>query len=146
MLDDSVEMTTTDTLKNQMRQLFSPDESLPVYHQVTCQKQVGGTDCGLFAIANAMEVLTGNDVGHVVFDQTMMRKHLATCFENGKIHPFPKYRVNCNSTKSRAKPSNSDSDWKSPRHVASPLMLGGALKANEVSETSVACEAREASF
>ena len=98
-----------------MRQLFSPDEGLPVYHQVTCQKQTGGTDCGLFAIANAMEVLMGNDIGQVVFDQTMMRKHLATCFENGKMHPFPKYRVNCNSTKSLTRPSKSDSDWKSPR-------------------------------
>lgn len=110
-------MTPTDELKHQIKQLFSrpTDESPPTYQQIDCQKQVGGTDCGLFAIANAMEVLAGNDVSQVVFDQTMMRKHLASCFENNKMTPFPKYRVNRSPNEPNTKCKQSDSEWKSPR-------------------------------
>ena len=90
---DSLQMNVTESLKKQMRQLFSPDDSLPPFKIMNCQQQDGSTDCGLFAIANAVEVAAGNDPEKVIFDQTAMRPHLMSCLESEKLEPFPKYRL-----------------------------------------------------
>ena len=47
------------------------------------------TFCGLFSIANAIEVCEGNDAAKLKFNLGKMRKHLADCFTN-KLLPFPK--------------------------------------------------------
>ena len=48
---DSLGMQPTDAIKDQMKQLFSADDSLPAYKIAKCQKQIGFHDCGVFAIA-----------------------------------------------------------------------------------------------
>ena len=53
------------------------------------QQQRGVTDCGLFAIAFAFHLASGNDVSTLMFDQKLMRKHLLNCFEKKKLLPFP---------------------------------------------------------
>ena len=109
-------MEPTEVLKKQMRMLFSPDDALPSYQQMKTQKQVGGKDCGLFTIANALEVLGGNDVSQVIFDQSKMRKHLISCFENGKISPFPKYKISRSSNSNQeTKQPAPDAEWQFPR-------------------------------
>ena len=97
-----------------MKQLFSADDSLPPYKVAKCQKQVGAHDCGLFAIANAVEILTNHHVENVIFDQTKMRNHLVTCFEEGKLTPFPKYGTTPNKENRKERLAD-DSDWKIPR-------------------------------
>ena len=62
-------MQPTDTIKQQMKQLFSADNSLPAYKLGICQKQVGSHDCGVFAIANAVELLINNQIENVIVDQ-----------------------------------------------------------------------------
>ena len=37
------------------------------------QKQVGGKDCGLFAIAVATAILFGKNITNTIFDQQKMR-------------------------------------------------------------------------
>jgi hypothetical protein len=87
----------------------------PAFKIMNCQKQEGGTDCGLFAIANAVEVVAGKNPENVIFDQTAMRQHLKSCFEIGKLEPFPKYRVQLDES-SKSKPKISpESDWVIPR-------------------------------
>lgn len=54
------------------------------------QIQTGSVDCGLFAIAFAYELASGKQVlKEVCFDQTKMRSHLLSCFENGELTAFP---------------------------------------------------------
>ena len=55
------------------------------------QMQYGADDCGLFAIANALELASGTtDFSQVKFDQSAMRHHLIQCFENGVLTAFPR--------------------------------------------------------
>lgn len=55
---------------------------------VTFQKQVGGTDCGLFAIAAATQILSLNSPTFH-FCQDQMRSHAFTCYEMKKFSCFP---------------------------------------------------------
>ena len=70
---DGLDISPTDILVKQITQLFSPDESPPVYQQYTCHKQHGNTDCGIFAIAYGIDVLLGNEPHQIVYDQSKMR-------------------------------------------------------------------------
>ena len=59
---------------------------MPNLEQITCYKQVGCTDCGLFAIAYAVDILNANNVYDLIFDQIKMRKQLIACLNNEKSH------------------------------------------------------------
>ena len=82
---DSLNTTPTEATLNAIRQLYSPDESMPPFVQHKCHKQVGGTDCGVFAVAYAVDLLLGNDPSTIKYDQSKMRDHLMSCLENGKF-------------------------------------------------------------
>ena len=113
---DSLNMHPTNLLLKQMTQLFSPDDALPVYKQHECHKQVGGTDCGVFAIAYAVDALRGNEPQNIRYNQSKMRDHLIHCFETGKITSFPKYETG--DDKNVTISSNKDtegSSWLSPK-------------------------------
>ena len=45
-----------------------------------CQKQKGGVDYGLFAVANATTLASGIDPCNIQFYQELMRNHLLKCF------------------------------------------------------------------
>ena len=53
------------------------------------QWQSGTSDCGLFALAFATSVCTGQDPTTTLYDQTQMRSHLLSCLGEQKITPFP---------------------------------------------------------
>lgn len=53
------------------------------------QKQVGGTDCGLFAIAVITAISYDEDPSKLHFIQEEMRSHLLNCFKNNVLTPFP---------------------------------------------------------
>ena len=57
------------------------------------QKQRGGTDCGLFAIAAATSICYGRDPSTLHFDHHAMRRHLYNCLVKGHIDPFPSRQV-----------------------------------------------------
>lgn len=59
--------------------------------QEEVQLQKGGTDCGLFAIANLIEVLYGSDPTMVTFKEGLvMRQHYYDCLDNQYWLPFPR--------------------------------------------------------
>lgn len=60
---------------------------LPVQMAET-QKQDGGCDCGLFAIAVATALAFHQDAKTLTFEQTLMRPHLIQCFEKRELTPF----------------------------------------------------------
>ena len=49
------------------------------------QQQVGGKDCGLFAVAFATELANGGDPVKVQYDQCAMREHYYSCLEGGEL-------------------------------------------------------------
>ena len=59
---DSLNLQTIDFLLNQIRQLFSCNNSLPNFEQIKCDEQVGSRNCGLFAIAYAADILNANNI------------------------------------------------------------------------------------
>ena len=114
---DSLNMTPTNILLKQISQLFSPDDTVPPYVQHKCYKQVGSTDCGIFAIAFAIDLLHGNEPHKVVYEQRRMREHLVKCYEVGKLSPFPKYRANDQTADvvSKNDPKPSEDTWSTPK-------------------------------
>ena len=58
---------------------------------VDVQVQSGFTDCGLFAIAMAIDLCARVDPYERCYSQSLMRQHLTDCFENGDncIEAFP---------------------------------------------------------
>ena len=89
---DSLNLQPTDFLLNQIRQLFSYDNSMPNFEQIKCYEQVESTDCGLLAIAYGADILNGNNVYDLICNQTKMREHLIACFEQRKVTTFPLYK------------------------------------------------------
>ena len=117
---DSLQMKPTESLLRQINQLFSPDDAMPAIKEMACHKQLGGADCGVFAIAYAVDILEGNNPEHIRYEQTKMRKHLVQCLETGKFTPFPKYRnpdVERSTLSSAASSSSQDQSdtWITPK-------------------------------
>ena len=53
------------------------------------EKQSNRSDCGVLAIAYAVNICRGMDPCTVRFDHSKIRPHLATCLENCQVSPFP---------------------------------------------------------
>ena len=73
----------------QIAKIYSTAKSILQLNRLSVQQQAGIHDCGIFAIAYAVETCHRNDVQKTVFDQKLMRKHLHDCFNNGILTPFP---------------------------------------------------------
>ena len=58
-----------------------------------CHQQNGSIDCGLFALAFASILASGNHPSSYYLQQKFLRKHLHTCIENGCFKAFPTARV-----------------------------------------------------
>ena len=113
----SPNLQPTDFLLNQIRQIFSCDNSVPNFEQIKCYEQVRSTDCGLFAIAYVKGILNGNNVYDLIYDQTKMREHLIACFEQRKITTFPLYEKR--NTEKVVTYKETSSPWNKPRRSAS---------------------------
>ena len=56
------------------------------------QEQIGGSDCGLFAIAFAVALVNSQDPAALTFDQEAMRKHHRLYRQRKQLKPFPTTR------------------------------------------------------
>jgi hypothetical protein len=76
----------------QLSQIYSHGKKRLLVKIPEIHKQTNSIDCGLYAIANAVEYcLTGYTGGlHIKFDQKYMRDHLISCLEKNQFRPFPK--------------------------------------------------------
>ena len=52
-------------------------------------KQTNHSDCGLYAIAFAVDLCSGQDVCKRNFSAVLMRPHLLNCLQNRRFTPFP---------------------------------------------------------
>lgn len=53
------------------------------------QRQSGGSDCGLFALAFATTLCFGENPETISYTQSAMREHLLSCIEKGQLLKFP---------------------------------------------------------
>ncbi|XP_078610884.1 polycystin-1-like protein 2 [Branchiostoma floridae x Branchiostoma japonicum] len=93
-LYDSLGVAMTPSLQIQLYQSYAAfaDQKRNVLTVILpdVQRQENIFDCGLFAIAWAVDIAEGQDVSRVVYDVRKMRSHLETCFKLGKLTPFPR--------------------------------------------------------
>lgn len=76
-------------LKRQVAVILQTPHTAFELRHVDVQRQVGGADCGLYAIAFATALCFGLDPHSCSFKQAQMRSHLGMCFENQRMSPFP---------------------------------------------------------
>ena len=88
-LRSSLSRITKKCMKSLYR-LFVDETGKLVVSIVPVQKQNGGYNCGLFAIAFAAAILDGKSPEDEYFDVSKMRHHLIYCLVNETLIPFPK--------------------------------------------------------
>jgi hypothetical protein len=146
----------SDDLRRQLTEIYSPDGRSVTVEIVDVQQQYGGNDCGLFSIAFSIDLLLGNDVNHIQYDQSTFRSHLLNCFEEKRITPFPRKRMDMN----RRRSSIVEGEWKQPKTTSNkrqvepraPITISNSFEslnlnefeADEIeSESEVTTEKRE---
>jgi hypothetical protein len=79
----------TSNVERQLQRVST--ETNPVIVAIPIQRQIGSNDCGLFAIATAVDLALGIDPCTVTYKQGEMRKHLLACFKQQHLTLFPRY-------------------------------------------------------
>ena len=78
-----------DEYQTQLRQMYASDgKPVTVYCSSTTQ-QTNGRDCGVFAIAFAVDLCAGKDPGRREYDHRGIRSHIVNCFKVRALSPFP---------------------------------------------------------
>ena len=96
---DSLNQDPTEDLLNQLAALYSldSDPSSPTFPEVRlmeiAHEQEGGVNCGLFAIAYAVDLAYGAEPCGIVYNQIEMRRHLMEALVSGTIRQFPRYAI-----------------------------------------------------
>ena len=85
-----------DNLSLQIAQIYGDicdEKNMLAIHKVNVQQQSpGSVNCGLFALAFAVEVCFGKDPSSATFNESKLGIHLSQCFEKGVIRRFPQMR------------------------------------------------------
>ena len=76
----------------QIASIYKCNQKLLSIRKLAVQQQNGTLDCGIFAVAFAVEACEGNDISVACFDQMMMRQHMHVCLQEGVFHSFPKMK------------------------------------------------------
>ncbi|XP_056419115.1 uncharacterized protein LOC130360597 [Hyla sarda] len=92
---DSINRTLSHAGERQLKQIYSSvaHDPLKVVTFLDVERQPNNLDCGLYAIANAVELLIENGNPSYTYDNSKMRAHLALCIERGFFSPFPKEEI-----------------------------------------------------
>ena len=90
---DSCQNNTTDQTVLQMAKIYGEEKDKLQITSLPVQQQKGSHDCGLFAIAYAIEICTNNNkLMSLRLDQGKMRVYLKESLECGRLDPFPRTR------------------------------------------------------
>ena len=81
--------TISNTVKEQLAALICPSSPYLTVQFMEMQKQDNCSDCGLFEIANAFSLCSGENPFGTIFNQQRMRRHLLNCFKARLFTPFP---------------------------------------------------------
>ncbi|CAF1381994.1 unnamed protein product [Rotaria sp. Silwood1] len=77
----------TESLVKFFQDVLPGEEKVLSFENV--QQQVGGHDCGLFALAFATSLCYGHIPSSLSYDQKSLRNHYVNCIENNEIQRFP---------------------------------------------------------
>ena len=86
---DTMYRSANTKVKAQVAALLATKEKEITLNFMNVHIQAGGSDCGLFSIANAIALAFGHSPGRFQYDQQQMRQHLWKCFQDGQIALFP---------------------------------------------------------
>jgi len=75
--------------KKQIASLLCTKSSTIVLKIHKTQSQIGKTDCGLFAIAYATELIFGHNPASSEYCQKQMRRYFEQCIADKQLTPFP---------------------------------------------------------
>ncbi|XP_044179160.1 uncharacterized protein LOC122960771 [Acropora millepora] len=89
IFDSMYHNANSTSIEHACRMLMYPGEKLTIVNEKV-QRQVGGSDCGLFSLAYATDLCHGIDRTNQKYNQGSMRQHYVSCLENGTMSPFPK--------------------------------------------------------
>lgn len=91
VFDSVAAMGVSATSVLQLGKLYSipANHSSLMIRRQSVQQQKGSVDCGLFSIAYAVEVCSGNSPEVAIFAQERMRQHVLHCLTKGSVQPFP---------------------------------------------------------
>lgn len=81
--------------------LLNTSSSSIVIEWPSMRKQRGESDSGLFAVAVATSLLSGEDPGSKSYDQSVMRSPLAVCFHCEELAVFPTSSSKCGTIDKR---------------------------------------------
>lgn len=92
LIADSMNRTLSHAGERQLVELYHSvaHDPLKVVTFLKVARQPNTNDCGLYAVANAFELLDGNGDPTCKYDNRKMRAHLALCLERGFFSPFPR--------------------------------------------------------
>ena len=83
---DSVFSSITDETSKVILTMLGKESTGSITVEIT-PKQLGTKDCGLFAIAIATTLATGEKT--LMYDHAKMRAHLVKCLDDTHFTPFP---------------------------------------------------------
>ena len=89
---DSMYQSIGTFTKKQIAAILASQQQQVVVKMMNVQRQTGGYDCGLFAIAFATAIVNGIHPTELTFKQDSMRKHLYECLNKGELTMFPLVR------------------------------------------------------
>lgn len=93
-MDSCISTELDEDLVLQIASIYKCHGGVLRIQKLSVQQQIKGTvDCGLFAIAFAVEACRNGrrkEMNLTCFDQTKMRKHLHDCLEKMFLDPFPR--------------------------------------------------------
>ena len=76
-------------LIRQLRQLYTTGGEKLAVHCPSVTQQTNGSDCGVFAIAFAIDLCAGYDPSLREYDRRELRPHIIRCFRNSLLEQFP---------------------------------------------------------
>ena len=86
---DSMDLQLSHSIIEIIAGLLHTNKNTFSLNYTAVQQQVGPSDCGLFAIANACAICHGLHPRSLYYDQSLMRSHLIKALESKKLTPFP---------------------------------------------------------
>ena len=104
---DSLFNSVTPIVKQQIAAILFTEQNTIDLKVMDVQMQSGSANCGLFAIAFAIALVSGVQPGSVVFDQKSMRKHLHDCLQQGRLSVFTILKQRRTPVHSRLKATDS---------------------------------------
>ena len=80
----------TTELKNEIARMLKTQSDFINLEYMDVAQQENGSDCGVYTIANALEICRGHDPSTCNWEGAQMKKHLLQCLDKDNLVRFPR--------------------------------------------------------